>query len=688
VTRPDRVVASPDPPASFRRDRILGHQDSLDGLRAVAVTLVLLFHGGAAEFQGGFLGVSVFFTLSGFLITNLLLRRWFAEGRLDTRGFWGRRLRRLAPAAWCTIGLVLLVGLLGAWETEQLRSLRGDVPWSLVELVNWHFIATGSSYAANFTAPSPLAHFWSLAVEAQFYLVLLLVVVGSLAPWGGASRRTRFRRLVIALAVLLVASAAANLVLARGSIDRAYFGTDTRAAEMLAGALLACATARRFRPRHATARSALRWAAAAGLLVVIGLSVVATVESRWLYPWGLLLTAASSTAMIAGVLQRGWPAQMLSAAPVVALGRISYGVYLLHWPLFVWLTSDRTGLGTWPLLGLRVAITIGLATAMYRLLERPVRIGAWPSPAISRPLSFATVVVLLLATVAATSGLPAPPAHLQTGAEPELAIREAARPLTPTDAPDAPDASTLGSPPAPAPRRPTRILLVGDSIAASLQEALGEELSDRGVSFASAAVPGCGVVEGQPASGPGELIASVAGADTAFCSDAVPDLQRSAVDTFDPDLVVSVSTWERISRIVGGTFYEFGTPESDVALTELHRATAQRLSVGGARVVWALMPDTVPGRWTPPGQPDPEDLRRAEHHRNLLRALPDLVEGSSTVDLASVVCPESPCPAEVEGISLRPNDGIHFDEPEGARLVAERVADLLVSIDLDGPNRS
>lgn len=662
-----------------RRDSVLGHQDALDGLRAVAVVLVLLFHGGVSEFGGGFLGVSVFFTLSGFLITNLLLRRWFDTGHLDTTGFWGRRIRRLAPAAWLTIGLVVVMGTLGAWNTEQLRSLRGDVPWSLVELVNWHFIATGASYAGGFAAPSPLEHFWSLAVEAQFYLGLLLVVVAALAPWGGATRRTRFRRLVVALVLLLVASATANLLLADGSVDRAYYGTDTRAAEMLAGALLACATARRFRPRHAGARSALRWGAGIGLAVIIGLSTVATVESSWLYPWGLLATAAASSALIAGVLQRGWTTRALSAAPLVALGRISYGVYLLHWPLFIWLTPDRTGLGTWPLLALRLAVTIPAALAMYHALERPVRTGAWPAPVLGRLLSGGVVVVLLLGALGTTARLPPPPAHLATGEPPELEITEV--PGAPVERPAEDQAAAATTTNAPSgPRTPRRVLLVGDSIAASLQEALADELAGRGVAFASAAVPGCGVVTGQPASGPGDLVEAVGGTEIGFCSDAIPGVQTDAVDTFGPDLVVSLSTWESISRVVDGEFLRFGDARADVALTELHRATAERLSAGGAAVVWSLMPDTVEARWTGPVEPGDE---RAEHHRNLLRAIAEQVDGTSTLDLASVVCPTAPCPTEVDGITLRPNDGIHFDEPEGARYVAARLADLILALDLD-----
>ena len=132
---------------------------------------------------------SVFFTLSGFLITSLLLREWNDRGRIDGRRFWVRRLRRLSPAAWSAIALVIALAALGVWDDGQLRSLRGDVPWSLVDLVNWHFVAGGTTYGAAFGAPSPLEHFWSLSVETQFYAALLLVVVGTLSLRRGVSGR-------------------------------------------------------------------------------------------------------------------------------------------------------------------------------------------------------------------------------------------------------------------------------------------------------------------------------------------------------------------------------------------------------------------------------------------------------------------------------------------------------------------
>ena len=148
----------------------LGQVAALDGMRALAVLAVLFYHARFRWLPGGFLGVSAFFTLSGFLITSLLLREWVSAGKLDYRRFWSRRGRRLLPAAWVTIALVIAMGAAGVWDTEQLRDLRSDVPYSLLSLLNWHFIRADRSYGAQFAAPSPLEHFWSLAGTSRCWM--------------------------------------------------------------------------------------------------------------------------------------------------------------------------------------------------------------------------------------------------------------------------------------------------------------------------------------------------------------------------------------------------------------------------------------------------------------------------------------------------------------------------------------
>ena len=290
-------MGADDPLAVIRRRRLvtepLGHVEPLDGLRAIAVLGVVLYHARFSWIPGGFLGVSTFFTLSGFLITSLLLREWNSSDEgVDLRRFWRRRFRRLLPASWATLGAVLLMALVGIWNTDQLRSLRGDVPFALAEIINWHFIAQDRSYGASFQAPSPLEHFWSLAVEQQFYVILPLLVVGVLALGRTRPARQRITMLAVVFLALTAFSAISNGWYARTSIDRAYFGTDSRMAEMLVGSLLAILTLRRLRLPPSLAR---RISIALGLtaIVVTGwLWHQATLESAWLYPWGLLLSAA------------------------------------------------------------------------------------------------------------------------------------------------------------------------------------------------------------------------------------------------------------------------------------------------------------------------------------------------------------------------------------------------------------
>ncbi|MGB3410459.1 MAG: acyltransferase family protein [Microthrixaceae bacterium] len=648
----------------------LHHVPALDGLRAVAVVLVLFYHADFSWMRGGFLGVSVFFTLSGFLITALLLREWNGSGTVDGRRFWSRRLRRLSPASWVTIGVVVALGAAGLWENSQLRDLRSDVPWSLVDLINWHFIASDTSYGDAFSASSPLEHFWSLAVETQFYALLLIIVFAVLVTGRRVSPRVRLNRLTIVLVVATSLSLVANLVLARGSINRAYFGTDTRAAEMLIGALLACVTLRRLTLPVGWARSLLVALTPMALGVVIAMSCLVTLETKWLYPWGLGLTAVCTATVVAGLLHGGALAGLLSKWAFVQLGRISYGVYVIHWPVFLLLTPYRTGLSQWPLFAARMLVVLALSAVLFHYVETPVRTKQWPSTRTARLLAPATVVVLLVTAVLATRGVAAPSSFLTERAQGDIDVNEVG--------PAKPDASTTTIPEQPV--RATRILLIGDSIAASLESALSAEFASRGVSFASIATPGCGVITGVPANGPGDPIREVSGKSVAECPDTIPQRQSEAVASFHPDLVVAISTWESLDRIVDGTWYGFGDPAGDQVIVDLYRQTQARLAVDGAAVAWTLMPDTVIGRTTRAGVSLSTD--RAEHHRSLLRSVASQLPGTTTVDLQSVACPTLPCPSEVNGLELRPTDGIHFDTPDGAAYVARAFADQVMNIDL------
>jgi peptidoglycan/LPS O-acetylase OafA/YrhL len=658
----------------------LGHVPALDGIRSIAVAAVLVFHGGIAGTQGGFLGVSVFFTLSGFLITSLLLRQWADRSTIDLKAFWVRRFRRLLPASWLTMGLVVVMGLAGVWDTEQLRSLRGDIPWALVELLNWRFIAAGTAYGDEFNPPSPLEHYWSLAIEQQFYVVLPLLVLAALAAGRRLSPARPLAALVAALAMMGAASLVLNGYLAGLSADRSYFGTDSRAAELLIGALLACATLRRLRLRAGPARVASIALGMGALVVLIALFGVAELRSEWLYPWGFLLTAGCTTTLIFGALQGGWLGRLLSAQPLPAIGRISYGVYLLHWPIFMWLTPARVGWPTIPLFAVRLAVTFLLAAAMFLLIERPISSGRAVRGRAAVPVLAIAAAALLLGNFVITRDLGPPPSFLQPAEEGELDIREAPGvTTTSTQAETTTTAEVTTVPPTVPPTTvpavpPRRVLMVGDSIAASLDAALGEALNARGISFAAAVAPGCGVVTGDPADERGKAFDI-----TTACSGAIPPLQRDAVEAVQPDLVVVLSSWEGSDRIVDGTWYQFGSPEGNAVLSRLYDETVGRLTATGAAVAVTTLPENVEGQVR---SPDPDTIRRGRILNQFLTEFAAARDRIATLSLDSIVCPTTPCPTVVDGIRLRPRDGAHFDTAEGARYAAERLADQIAALNL------
>jgi peptidoglycan/LPS O-acetylase OafA/YrhL len=366
------------------------HQPALDGIRGLAVAVILLFHSHFAWAQGAFLSLSTFFTLSGFLITRLLLVERARSGHIALGRFWARRMRRLMPASLLTLAGVLVYGVFAASQ-DQLARLRGDVLWTLAYLANWRFILTQVHYTALFVAPSPVLHFWSLGIEEQFYAVYPLLVAGVLALARGSRRM-----LAATLAALAAGSVALSSALyaAGASVDRIYFGTDTRAAEFLVGGLLAVLLSGG--PLPARAQRGIRAAGSAALALSLLLWTRASLDSSWPYRGGLGAYALLTAGIVAAAVQPGGAVRtLLSWRPLRWLGRISYGVYLFHWPLFLWLSPERTGLAPLPLLALRLGVVFGLADLSYRFFEQPIRRGraltAW-RPWLAAPAAVAALL--------------------------------------------------------------------------------------------------------------------------------------------------------------------------------------------------------------------------------------------------------------------------------------------------------
>ncbi len=344
-------MKAPSSAAEFRPD--------IEGLRGIAILLVLLFHAGLPWTPGGFVGVDVFFVISGFLITGKLWRESQQPGGWNITRFYAWRIRRLLPAALVAIAVITLVGLLLAAPLDR-SELAADGAASALSIANMRFIGS-VDYFAPTTSPSPFLHFWSLSVEEQFYLVWPALIV--LLTWRGGSSR----RLIVALLIGVVASFALSIWLTDASPARAFYLLPTRVWQLGVGGLLAligvAGTSRR--------AGALAWA---GLAAVAVAGVALTAEMP--YP-GLaaLLPTAGAVALLYGGAAPSGPMRLLAAAPLRFLGKISYSLYLWHWPLLVlplmFLERALTGVE----IVASVAVAIGVSWLSWRFVEQPFRYG-------------------------------------------------------------------------------------------------------------------------------------------------------------------------------------------------------------------------------------------------------------------------------------------------------------------------
>ncbi len=354
------------------------YMPGLDGLRALAVLAVIAYHEQFAWAPGGLLGVGVFFTLSGFLITGILISQWAKLGRIKLGDFWLHRARRLLPA------LFVMLAVVTAWVTvadrARLASLRPAVGAAAAYFSNWYLIARNQSYFARFAPPAPLDHLWSLAVEEQFYLLWPLLLLAGLI----AARKLRIPTawLIVPTAILTAASVYAMLTLYQPGQDptRVYEGTDTRAFGLLIGVMLALAWPS---AGERGARPASRWTRvlldAAGLagLAVIGMLIWRVGQySPFAYRGGLVLLSVATAAVVAAT---AYPASIVGRAlgwgPLRWIGVRSYGIYLWHFPVIVMTSQPNVKPGLL-LAGLQISASILLAALSWQLIEEPIRHGA------------------------------------------------------------------------------------------------------------------------------------------------------------------------------------------------------------------------------------------------------------------------------------------------------------------------
>jgi peptidoglycan/LPS O-acetylase OafA/YrhL len=446
------------------------HLPALNGLRAVAVLGVMAYHLQLGWASGGYLGVDLFFVLSGFLITTLLLEEWVGTGTIRLAAFWARRAKRLLPALFLVVAALAVylvlngrIGGTGANGLVDLPTLRGDALATLLYVGNWHAIYAHQSYFAQFSSPSPLQHTWSLAIEEQFYLVwppvLLLLLRGARRSW-------RQVGLAVAVAVTLLSAGLMALLFHPGADPtRVYYGTDTRMFDLMAGATVAFLAAARPQPGPGARRMLHVAAPAAAVALAVAWVVGGTsggVPKNWMFEGGFLLCAILAALVVADarLIDRGLFARVLSMRPLHFLGTISYGIYLWHWPIFVYLTGARTGLSAAPLDIIRVAATLVVATASYYLVERPIRqatLRGWLRLWLAPVAGVVSAVILVIATtpavadpsaVATTSHVRAPSGATVEGAGGyggQVPIR-------------LPEGTVIS------PSHPLRVMLLGDSV--------------------------------------------------------------------------------------------------------------------------------------------------------------------------------------------------------------------------------
>ena len=404
----------------------------LDGIRAIAVLGVIGFHVGAGWAAGGLLGVGVFFVLSGYLITDLLVAEYRRHHKIDLRQFWLRRARRLLPALF--LMLFVVIGWATLFDRTQLDALRDDLPSAVAYYSNWWFIYQHISYFARFGPPVPFGHLWSLAIEEQFYLLWPLLVLAGL-------HFARSTRILIALVLVAAVGSAIEMAILYAPFSdptRVYDGTDTRAFALLIGAALALAWPRDLRIANLTV-GVRRTLDAAGSVALIGISVLFCATSEYetfLYRGGMMLCAVLSAVVIAVTIHPETRlARLLGVAPLRWIGRRSYGIYLWSYPVIVLTTpGDKSPGALRSIVG--VAITFGLAALSWNYIEEPIRHGALDGllrraraptlPHLSRAEwligSFAAINVVLciiglsgLVSVSSSSSPPSVTAILPTG---------------------------------------------------------------------------------------------------------------------------------------------------------------------------------------------------------------------------------------------------------------------------------
>ncbi len=691
-----RESVGPTPPQPHEpvRRAHLAYAPGLDGVRALAVTAVVIFHLGASWLAGGFLGVDVFFTLSGFLITSILLTEFHSRGRIDVKNFYLRRARRLLPALYLLLGGVTLVA--AVFARGELHRLRGDVVAALGYSTNWTQIFWNRSYFDQLDRPSLLQHLWSLAVEEQFYLLWPLILVACIAS------RRRWLPLAATVALTLLSTVLMAAMFHVGQDPaRVYYGTDTHIAPMLLGAALAIVVSLR---RQAGARGGTLAGRvgvdAASVLGLVGLVWAATsidYYSPGLYRGGYLLVGLASGALILAAATAGTvTARLLSWDPLVWLGKRSYAIYLWHWPV---LMLTRPGVDvSWPrpvLIPLQVAVILIASDLSFRYVEKPIRAHGFLAflrgtgtrvhsrrtahGAQSRPTRIGAITVTVVAAVAVTLfTAPGAPAGIQVDRSHDITIH------VPSVAPHAPTPSPTPSATHSAPStsaapvvnteppfaRPVRVSFFGDSQGMTLLLNKPNGL-DGSISTSDSTVEGCGVLLGTIRSKVGfarDLSADCGNWPQLWAANAARNRPQIAV--------VELGAWDVFDDTVGGKQLRFGSPGWDAYFARQLATGIDVLTKAGAQVALMGVPCYRPiAAGGLPLLPERGYDNRTHHVTTLLEA----AAKQNPLRVFMIHPPSQFCREPIASDVNYRWDGTHFYKP-GAALTFQVITPQLLKI--------
>jgi peptidoglycan/LPS O-acetylase OafA/YrhL len=691
-------------------ERSLQYRPYLDGLRGIAVLLVFVFHAARPGLPGGFIGVDIFFVLSGYLITRILLTQHATAGKIRISDFYARRIRRLMPAVILVVLVVVVREAVWGDIIETATRLR-DAVATLFYVENWNLIHQADQYFEASLSPSPLRHAWSLSIEEQFYLAWPILVIAILA----VTKRRTGRAALLVLAAAAASALAMALLFEPGLVTRAYYGTDSRVQQPLIGAALA------FMVMRAKGRSGEEprpwvWPAIAG--AALGLLIVASrilTGETTAYYFGGSTVVALLAAVLVLALERspeGWMSRALGWSPLKQLGRISYGFYLWHWPVILWMAVPD-GFGFWERRVVNLAqfgLTLAVSIASFILIESPIRdrtirLGRLGSPA-TIAVGVGTLAVAAVASVAilgapgspivaaaespsptvVTAGeSPGPPSTIADEEEVDLAMLAeqalADRSFEPCPEDPQPCVKVEGA----TADAPT-VALIGDSTAQSYDPALKELATRYGFRYVQAALGGCPISHRLIATGEDGQLHK---ASNLRCFDVIPGVYETVLDEYDPDLIIATSWNESNRHVVDGVVLEKGTPEHLAATEAALRETVAQLTSRGALLAFI---DILPPGWSvdclETGPPTSAECTRAVTPETGEGPYNDLFDEIATenpsvvdIDFSDILCPDGACPLLVDGVVMR-YDGNHFTAT-GSRKMAPLIEERLDAEGID-----